>query len=60
MGFNQRTGVDILFDIIVSSDEGSPEAERIYIALEAKYQPILRLKINSNAVLLNISPYKTV
>nr|MDA3787365.1 hypothetical protein [Desulfobacula sp.] len=60
MGFNQRTGVDILFDIIVSSDEGSPEAERIYIALEAKYQPILRLKINSNAVLLNISPDKTV
>lgn len=60
MGFNQRTGSDIFFDIFVSSDGDNPEAERIYNVLETNYKSILRSKISSEAVLLNISPDKTV
>lgn len=58
MGFNQRTGADILFDIFISSDGDNPEAERIYNALKRKDLPRLQQKINSNGLLVNISPEK--
>jgi len=74
IGFNQRTGNDISFDIFVSCDEHNLKTDSIYTALETtlEYQSRLRSaeqgvqkaltqeKINSNAVLLNISPDKTV
>ena len=74
IGFNQRTGNDIFFDIFVSCDEHNFKTDRIYTALEKtlEYQSKLRSaeqgiqkaltqeKINSNAVLQNISPDKTM
>ncbi|MCD4718471.1 MAG: PilN domain-containing protein [Desulfobacula sp.] len=74
IGFNQRTGTDISFDIFISSDKDTPNIESIYNVLEKtlEYQPRLRSveqglqkaltkeNINSNALLLSISPDKTV
>jgi len=58
MGFNQRIGVDILFDIFISSEEENLEAERIYNALKRKDFPRLQQKIDSTDSLVNISPDK--
>ncbi|MCP3871742.1 MAG: PilN domain-containing protein [Desulfobacteraceae bacterium] len=74
IGFNQRTGANLSFDIFVSADEESQDAGHIYSALEKtlEYQAGLRSveqgiqkaliqeKINSTALLLSISPDKTV
>ncbi len=60
IGFNQRTGTDISFDIFISSDKDDPEIQNIYNSLEKTlgYPPGPGSKIDSNALLLNISPDK--
>ncbi len=58
MGFNQRTGADILYDIFISSDGDNPDAERIYNALKRKDLPRLQQKIDTKGLLVNISPDK--
>jgi len=60
LGFNQRTGSDISFDIVISSDGDKPEAERIYKAFEATSTTGLKSKIDSHSLLLAISPDKSV
>ncbi|MBC2704557.1 PilN domain-containing protein [Desulfobacula sp.] len=64
MGFNQKTGIDISFDVFVSSDEASAETERIYTALKKipghTSGPGSQKKIKSDALLLNISPDRSV
>lgn len=74
MGFNQRTGIDILFDIFVSSDEDNPKTDRIYNALKKTLdhksglksveqgiqKALIQEKIKSDALLLNISPDSSV
>ncbi|MCD4736128.1 MAG: hypothetical protein K8R53_08805 [Bacteroidales bacterium] len=74
IGFNQRTGTDLSFDVFVSSDKDNSKIEHIYNALEKtlEYQSrlgsveqgvqkaMIQEKIDSNALLLSISPDKTV
>jgi general secretion pathway protein L len=60
MGFNQRTGTDISFDIFVGSDGDNPGAELIFNDLKRKKLSQVRSKINSNTLLSGISPGKTV
>ena len=62
IGFNQRMGTDISFDIFISSDKDSLNIESIYNVLEKhlEYPLRLRTKIDSNALLQNISLDKTV
>ncbi|MDX2439446.1 MAG: hypothetical protein QNK40_02760 [Desulfobacterales bacterium] len=60
MGFNQRTGSDILFDIFVHSHGDNLVADRIYTVLKTKYQTGLRVKTDATAQLLSMSPDKRV
>ncbi len=60
MGFNQRTGSDILFDIFVNSDGDNLAAEQIYTVLKTKYQTGARVKTDATAQLLTMSPDKRV
>lgn len=60
MGFNQRTGSDILFDIFVNSDGDNPAADHIYTVLKTKYQTGSRVKTDATAQWLTMSPDKRV
>ncbi len=62
IGFNQRTGLDISFDIFISSDENDFKSEDIYNTLEKVlgYRSELNPTIDSNALLTSISPHKPI
>lgn len=60
LGFNQRTGSDVLFDIFVHSHGDNLASDRIYTVLKTKYQTVLRVKTDSTAQWLSLSPDKRV